>query len=224
MSIQSDNERGDTEQDWRRIALSPSRDDGAVAELLRRRRSTKSYLPDHISFQALSRLLRATIGVVPAGQRPYGSAQARYDVAVTVVAAAVEGLAPAVYLYLPAEHVLVHREKGDHRSRLARGTLDAGWLTQCPVVLLLSADLSAANRAFGDQGAGRGESFCWFEAGLVGQNIYLWAAENSLGTVFLGGLDSVEVQAATRRWIPQSHTVLGMLPVGRPADAEASST
>lgn len=211
------------DQDRHRIALHPPQDGGAIADLLRHRRSAKSYRPDRVGLETLGRLLGTAIGSAPAAGRPYGSAHARYDIVVTVVAAAVDGLAPAAYRYLPAEHVLVHVEDGDHRSRLARATLDADWLAECPVVLLLSADLDAANDAFEAQGAGRGERFCWFEAGLAAQNIYLCAAEHALGTVFLGGLDPVETGTATQRLIPPSHTVLGMLPLGRPADAEAGS-
>lgn len=202
--------------DGRRIILDPSHDEGALTNLLRHRRSTTSYRADHIGLQTVSRLLRTAVGFAPAAQRPYGSAHARYDVAVTVVAAAVQGLATAAYRYLRTEHALVLSEPGDHRSHLVCGTLDADWLTECPVVLLLSAHLGAANDAFEAQSKGRGERFCWLEAGLIAQNIYLWTAENELGTVFLGGLDSIKTQAATQRLIPPSHTVLGMLPIGRP--------
>lgn len=84
------------------------------------------------------------------------------------------------------------------------------------MVLLLSVDVAAANDAFAGQGPGRGERFCWIEAGLIAQNVHLWAAENALGTVVLGGLDDAGMCAATRDLLPPSHTVLGLLPIGRP--------
>ena len=223
LSSHTDDQKADGDRGRRRVVLSPSQDGGAVSDLLRHRRSTKSYLPDPVGLDTLSSILRTTVGSTPATRRPYGSAHARYDIVVTVVAAAVEGLAPAAYRYLPAEHTLVLLDEGDHRARLASGTLDAAWAVECPVVLLLSADLAAANDAFEVQEKGRGERFCWFEAGLITQNIHLWAAENSLGTVFLGGLDSTETHAATRRFLPSTHTVLGMVPLGRPADAVPSA-
>ncbi|WP_120004989.1 SagB/ThcOx family dehydrogenase [Nesterenkonia muleiensis] len=221
MSQQSGDEKADAEQDRCRISLNPVRDHSAIAELLRYRRSTKSYRPDHINLQTLSGLLSTVLGSVSGRHRTYGSAHARYDIVVTVVVAAVEGLPTGTYRYLAVEHALVHGEEGDHRTGLADGTLDAAWLSECPVILMLSADLDAANRAFESQGTGRGERFCWFEAGLVAQNIYLWAAEKGLGTVFLGGLDHFRIEAATQRLIPPSHTVLGMLPIGRPTEAPA---
>jgi len=192
--------------------------DGALAQTLKRRRSTKSFRPDHIDSGVLSQLLATTISTGASRSRPYGSAHGRYDVLVTVVAVAVQGLPPAAYRYLPDDHALLRcSEQGDHRAELAHATLDAAWLTQCPVALILSADLSAANRAFDAQQAGRGERFCWLEAGLLTQNIHLWAAANGLGTVFLGGLDPTKTQEATASWLPSSHSVLGILPIGHPA-------
>lgn|GEM_PF-7064129 len=189
--------------------------DGALAQTLKSRRSTKVFRPDHIDSGVLSRLLATTISTGSSRSRPYGSAHGRYDVLVTVVTAAVQGLPPAAYRYLPDEHALLRcSEQGDHRATLAYATVDAAWLTQCPVALILSADLAAANRAFDTQQAGRGERFCWLEAGLLTQNVYLWAADNGLGTVFLGGLDPAKTQAATASWLPSSHSVLGVLPIG----------
>ena len=192
--------------------------DGALAQTLKRRRSTKAFRPERIDFGVLSRLLATTISTEPPRSRPYGSAHGRYDVLVTVVTAAVQGLPPAAYRYLPDEHALLRcSEQGDHRAELAYATLDAAWLTQCPVALILSADLAAANCAFDTQQAGRGERFCWLEAGLLTQSIHLWVADNGLGTVFLGGLDPAKTQAATASWLPSSHSVLGILPIGHPA-------
>ncbi|MEU3271188.1 nitroreductase family protein [Saccharomonospora sp. NPDC006951] len=206
----------DDDQGYRRIDLTSSPEDGGLARLVRRRRSVKSYRPGRLGLERLSGLLETTLGARTAG-RPYGSAHARYDVAVTVVAAAVDGLVPGAYRYLPGEHALLGVGEGDHRRGLAEATLDAAWLTECPVVLLLSADLAAANEAFAAQETGRGERFCWFEAGLVAQNVYLWAAGNALGTVFLGGLDSAAVAMVTRGLVPPGQTVLGMVPIGHPA-------
>ncbi|MDA3147163.1 SagB/ThcOx family dehydrogenase [Leucobacter sp. UCMA 4100] len=223
MSSQSDSEGTSGRSDDCGIVLNAVQGGSAIAEALRRRRSIKMYRPDQIALATMSRLLGEAVGSAPDTRRPYGSAHARYDIQVTVVAAAVDGLDPGAYKYLPEEHSLAGAVYGDHRTGLAEGTLDAAWLRQCPLILVLSADLSAANRAFESQRASRGESFCWFEAGLVSQNVYLWAAENGLGTVFLGGLDSARMRSATQLWIPRSHSVLGMLPVGYPADPETSA-
>lgn len=201
------------------IILGRPHEASALAHTLRGRRSTKTFRPDPIDLNILSQLLGATVSAGPCPSRPYASAHGRYDVQVTVVVGAVQGLSPAVYRYLPDEHALLRcSEQGDHRTTLAHATLDAPWLTQCPVAVILSADLTAADRAFEEQRAGRGERFCWLEAGLLTQNIYLWAADNGLGTVFLGGLDPTTTQTATAHWLPASHSILGILPIGHPAE------
>lgn len=209
------------------LALPAPREDGRLTRLLRRRRSTKSYEDARLDFESLGALLTTAAGSgFPTG-RPYGSAHARYDVAVTVMAAAVDGLEPAAYRYVPEEEGLLRVEAGDHRPALAETTLDANWLIDCPVVLLLSGNFAAANEAFSAQepeAPGRGERFCWLEAGLLVQNIYLWAAENALGTVFLGGLDLAKVQFTAERLIPRSHTVLGLLPIGTPEKAAGAQS
>lgn len=202
----------------RRVELESPKARGRLAALLRHRRSVKSYSSDELSIETLGQLLNTAFGVGPGHQRPYGSAYARYDITVTAIAVEVTGLAPAAYHYLAEDHALTAGQEGDHRPLLAQATLDAAWITECPVTLLLSADLDAANEAFEAQGTDRGERFCWFEAGLLAQNVYLWAAENALGTVFLGGLDFREMQRAAEGLVPASHTVLGLLPIGYPAE------
>lgn len=213
----------DRPDDRGRIILARPREARALTHTLRGRRSTKTFQTDPIDLDELSQLLGVTVSAGPCSSRPYASAHGRYDVQVTVVTGAVQSLAPAVYRYLPDEHALLRcSEDGDHRARLADTTLDASWLTQCPVAVILSADLAAADRAFRDQGVGRGERFCWLEAGLITQNIYLWAAATGLGTVFIGGVDYTTTHATTSRWLPPGHSVVGILPLGRP-DSPASA-
>lgn len=195
-----------------------SSDPGALRRLLNHRRSTKSYQTEPISSETLDNLLSAALQRTPE-RRPYGSAYARYEVSLTVIAARVEGLAPAAYLYNPITDELRVTEVGDHCQTLAGATYDADWLRDCPASLLLSADLTSADAAFAALQPGKGTQFCYLEAGLVTQNVHLWAAENSLGTVFLGGLRTEVVEnPEMRALIPEAHSVLGILPLGYPAD------
>lgn len=191
-----------------------------LTTLLNTRRSTKAYRAGQLSLVDLGSLLRHAAGMEPGDRRTYGSAHASYEVMVTVVTgiAEVEGLAPAAYRYQPIDHALVETRAGDHRAELARATLDAPWAAQCPVLLILSADLTSANRAFAEQAPERGERFCWLEAGLITQNVYLWAAQHDLGTVLLGGLDAQLTASACAGLTPPGHTTIALLPVGRAAE------
>ena len=186
------------------------------AELLGHRRSTKAFGAGSIPSDIVRDLLRTAVGRTPT-RRPYGSAYARYDVAVTVIAGQIDGIEPAAYLYDSTADELIVTNKGDHRPVLSRATYDAAWLETCPAALILTADVAAANKAFSDLGSDRGMQFCWFEAGLITQNVYLWAADKSLGTVFLGGLRTEATTAPeARALLPDSHTMLGILPIGHP--------
>ncbi|WP_372491644.1 nitroreductase family protein [Gordonia zhenghanii] len=54
------------------------------------------------------------------------------------------------------------------------------------------------------------------ETGLIAQNIYLWAAENGLGTVLIGGLDDQAIAAASAPWLGPAQTVTAVMPIGIP--------
>ena len=116
-----------------------------------------------------------------------------------------------------ARHELTPVAPGDHREALAAATVDAHWLARCPVLVLLSADTTAADDHFRELGPAQGERFAWFEAGLIAQNLYLWAAAAGLGTVFIGGLDAPAVAQAAHPLLPAGESVLGLLPLGRPS-------
>ncbi|WP_374205999.1 hypothetical protein [Gordonia zhenghanii] len=50
----------------------------------------------------------------------------------------------------------------------------------------------------------------------MAQNIYLWAAENGLGTVLIGGLDDQAIAAASAPWLGPAQTVTAVMPIGIP--------
>lgn len=86
----------------------------------------------------------------------------------------------------------------------------------CPAALVLSADTATADKVFADQGPHRGTRFCWIETGLIAQNVYLWAAENGIGTVLIGGLDDQAIAAAAAPWLGTAQMVTAVMPIGIP--------
>ena len=83
-----------------------------LEEAIRRRRSRRDFLDDPLSMEELSFLLWATQGLQP-GNPPGGnfrtvpSAGCRHALESYVAALRVDGLAPAIYRYLPLDHALV---------------------------------------------------------------------------------------------------------------------
>ncbi|WP_325549816.1 SagB/ThcOx family dehydrogenase [Flexivirga sp.] len=194
----------------------PAVDDGTLHALLRSRRSTKNFANRAVSLPELASLLTAAAGETGSGHRAIPSARASYPVSVTVIAGRVDGLDAGAYRYDPGTQHLVGVVPGDHRPSLAGVTLDADWMADCPLLLLLSADLRGARSRFTDQPPEHGERFVWLEAGCMAQNVYLWAGEHRLGAVLIAGLDDARACEATAGLLPHGHDLLGILPVGHP--------
>lgn len=202
--------------DSRAIRLPPVAADDLQA-LLRSRRSVKDYLDRALPLHTAASVLAAMAGPARSGRRVVASARSSYPLAVTLIAGRVDGLDAGAYRYRSAQHVLESVRPGDHRPGLATATLDAEWLANCPMVLLVSADMRAARTRFADQPPEHGERFVWLEAGCMAQNAYLWAARHGQGTVLIAGLDDRRAHDVAIDLLPADHTLLGMLPLGSPA-------
>ena len=194
----------------------PPGDGTSLSPLLTERRSVKALTDEPLVLAEVASMLRHAAGVDGAGRPTYASARAQYLVSVTLVAGDVVGLRPGAYRYLGERHALRTRALGDLRAQVAAATVDARWLADVPALLVLSADLAAANDHFAELGLGQGDRFAWLEAGLITQNAYLWAAATGRGTGFIGGLDQAG-RAGAAPVVPDGEQVLGLLPVGWPA-------
>lgn len=198
------------------VALPPV-EGTALSPLLTDRRSVKEFTDEPLALPEVASLLRHGAGVDGAGRPTYASARSQYLVSVSLVAGDVIGLRPGAYRYLGGRHALRTHALGDLRPGLAAATVDAHWLADVPALLVLSADMDAANDCFAELGPRQGEQFAWLEAGLITQNAYLWAAATGLGTVFIGGLDQAALPGLSAGIVPTGEQVLGLLPVGWPA-------
>lgn len=190
-----------------------------LAGLLSSRRSTKSFdATQALNVKDVATLLWVAAGSTKPPHRTCPSARATNPVVITLVVGRVSGLKPGCYRYDSFEHGLVPGPAGDHRGSIAAGTLGAaGWLGDCPALLLLTADLCAARRRFPGQPAEHGERFAWMEAGHSAENVYLLAAEQNFGTCLVAGLDDDSIATTCCSLIPSQHQVLGILGLGRAA-------
>ena len=198
------------------VALPPGAPT-ALTPLLTGRRSIKELTGDVLDLEEVAGLLRHAAGVDGAGHPTYASARSAHLVSVTLVAGAVAGLHPGSYQYQASRHLLRTEALGDQRPALAAATVDAHWVSGAPAVLVLTADIRAADARFAELGPGQGDRFAWLEAGLITQNAYLWAAAVGRGVALIGGLDRAAFAREAGSVLPAGHTVLGLLPVGDPA-------
>jgi SagB-type dehydrogenase family enzyme len=94
----------------------------------------------------------------------------------------VEGLEPGVYRHWPATRSLENRKSGDQRLMAAGLSLGQDLAANCAVAFSMVADLERAARAFG----GRAYRYGHFEAGHIGQRLYIAAERHGLQCTGIG--------------------------------------
>jgi SagB-type dehydrogenase family enzyme len=94
----------------------------------------------------------------------------------------IEDLAPGVYRYWPDRQELELIKPGDQRFAAAGLSLGQDLAGNACVAFSMIADIDRAVRAFGD----RGYRYVHFEAGAIGQRLYLAAEALSLGATGIG--------------------------------------
>ncbi len=196
------------------IRLAAPRAKGALSleEALATRRSVRQWAPGSLKLEELAQLVWAAQGVTsPDGKRTAPSAMARYPIELYVVAAAVDGLAPGSYRYLPKGHALVKVSAADAdcRGAVAGAARGQASVATAPVVLVISS----VPARFGARTDERTDRFIAIEVGAVLQNIYLQATALHLGAVAVGGYqDEPLVQAVP---LAAGERPMIIVPVGR---------
>jgi SagB-type dehydrogenase family enzyme len=165
----------------------------SIVEALRRRRSTRSFLPKPLSLDDLSFLLWACTGVQREERgyefRTAPSAGALYPVETYVVVNNVEGLAKGVYHYNIEAHALEELKAGDFIGKMVHAALEQKRCAEAPVVLIWTAVFERMKWKY----AQRGYRYVYLEAGHIAQNFALAATCISLGSCQIGAFFDDEV-------------------------------
>ena len=168
------------------IALPPPADsDRNFGEVTRARRSALDFRGG-----ALSMSLAQLSAILDAAGRPFsaGLAITRF-VQLYLYAHRVDGLEPGVYRYWPAHAELEMIRIGDQRVAAAGLSLGQDLAGNACVAFSMVADFDRAVRSYGD----RGYRYVHFEAGAVGQRLYLAAEALGLGATGIGAFFDDEV-------------------------------
>jgi SagB-type dehydrogenase family enzyme len=202
-----------TMQEEKIMLPSPSKEGKiSIEEAIVNRRTVRSFKPDPIAVSDLSQFLWAAQGITDTrrGLRsaPSGGALYPLDVYVVIGKKGVKGLAEGVYRYLPESHSIEKLAESDRRGELARAALGQNWMTQAPVIFVITAEYKRINKKYGN----RGIRYALIEVGHVGQNIFLQAESLGLGAGIVGAFNDQEV-AKVISALP-GHEPLSIMPIG----------
>lgn len=201
-------------QSRRTVALPPPVLTGtrSLAQLLKQRRSVRTFAATPLALQGLGQLLWAAQGITtPDNLRTAPSAGALYPLELYVVAGNVEGLPAGVYHYDPRGHRLGLIRPGDQRQALAAATMQQAWLAQAPVVVVFGAVHARMASKYRD----RADRYVSIEVGAAAENLFLQAGDLGLGTVNVGAFDDARVRRDLQ--LPAQVAPLLLMPVGVPA-------
>jgi len=192
------------------IKLPPPKFKGEVSleEVLKSRRSIRSYKDSPLTLEEVSQLVWAGQGITTGwGGRTAPSAGALYPLEIYLVVGKVEGIDCGVYHYQPQEHSLIKIEEGDRRGALFSSALFQSSVKEAPLSFVICAEYQRITKKYGK----RGERYVHMEAGHVGQNICLQAQALGLATVVIGAF----MDKAVKKVLGVKEEPLYIIPVGR---------
>jgi nitroreductase len=180
---------------------APSKDRGAkIMEALSNRRSEREFSTEKLKLQDLSDLLWAANGINrPDGRRTAATARNNQDIDVYAI------MEDGAYLYDAKAHALVPVATGDHRGLIADAQAS---VKAAPVSLLIVSDLS---RFAGLDPESR-KIWGALDAGIVSQNIMLFAAACQLVTVprvYMKKDELIKVLKLTDTQVPMINNPVG---------------
>jgi len=171
---------------------------------LANRHSSREFAPDALPLPVLADLLWAANGVnrSESGKRTAATARNWQNLDVYAVTAA------GIFRYDAGAHALVAVAAGDHRA----ATGAQPFVATAPLNLVYVSDVA---KMAGVEDAGDGFRYDGVHAGIVAQNVYLYAASADLVTVLRAMVDRVAL--ATALGLPGTQRVVMAQSVGYPA-------
>ena len=191
-------------EDLKPVQLPKPQKDGGkpLMQVLKDRKSSRSFSSKKLPMQVLSDLLWAAFGVnrPDSGKRTAPSAVNWQEIDIYVA------LAQGLYLYDAGAHILKPVLAEDIRAAAGRQKF-----TQVtPVDLIYVADRSRMGKATEDQK----DFYSATDTGFISQNVYLFCASEGLATVVLGLVDKPAL--AKKMGLKADQRVILTQPVGYP--------
>jgi SagB-type dehydrogenase family enzyme len=144
-----------------------------LMQVLKERKTSRSFSDNQLSQQILSNLLWAAFGINrPDGHRTAPSARNWQEIDIYVA------MADGLFLYEPRSHLLKQLLSDDLRAKTGVQNFVGG----APVNLVYVANLDKVNGQSGDER----DLYVGADCGFIAQNVYLYCASQELSTVVRG--------------------------------------
>jgi SagB-type dehydrogenase family enzyme len=182
-----------------------------LVEALTVRRTVRHFASRPLDLGRISQLLWGADGTSdPRGLRTSPSAGATFplDLYLVVGERGVADLAAGVYHYQVAAHALAPVVPGDLRAAVPRASLHQSWMTQAPVMVVITGEYRRCSARYGE----RGVRYTHMEAGNVSQNLFLAAEALGLGAGIVGAFEDKALAQVLK--LPPAHEPLLVMPVG----------
>jgi SagB-type dehydrogenase family enzyme len=164
-----------------------------LIEMLKKRRSVRSFSPKPLSFVDLSFLLWASTGVQRREQgyefRTVPSAGALYPIETYLIVNKVEDLGKGLYHYDIQAHALEELKAGDFAEKTAHAALEQKMFTKAPLTLIWTAIFERSKWKY----AQRAYRYVYLEAGHIAQNLALSATSIELRSCHVGAFFDDEI-------------------------------
>jgi SagB-type dehydrogenase family enzyme len=195
----------------------------ALGAALSVRRSVRSFDPAPLPLDVVGALLYAGYGLRGYhdvdGQlvcdRPTPSAGGLYPLELYVAAQSVAGIDDGVYHFDARAHQLEQRRVGSIQQELVGMAIGQDMIRDANLVIAITAVFGRTMWKYGQ----RGYRYVLFEAGHVGQNLYLAAAALGLGAVAIGGFFDDEINSALL--LPADEEAIYLYCIGMPPGGRA---
>jgi SagB-type dehydrogenase family enzyme len=165
------------------------------SEVLRRRKSIRSFSLQPLSKIDLAFLLWASTGIqrIEHGYefRTAPSAGALYPIETYIAANNVEDLSEGIYHYNIKNHLLEEIKLGNFSNKLAHAALDQEMCADAPVVFLWTAIFGRSKWKYSQ----RAYRYIYLDAGQVAQNLALASASISCGSCQVGAFFDDEMNS-----------------------------
>lgn len=190
------------------VKLPPAKkgDKLSLESALNSRKAERDFSSRKVSLKQISQLLWAasgsTVDAISGATRTAPSADGFYPLKLYTITE------DGIYQYLEEEHALEKIKQGDLRKELSEAGLGQDAIADAPLDIVITGNLSKPKTKYGE----RAVQYVYLEAGHVGQNILLQAANLNLGGVGIGAFD--DQQVAKVLLLPQNQTPLYIIAIG----------